>query len=344
MRMNRIAIAPFITLLVLILAISTSPIACEPMEKIRVIVTAPVLKSVVKAVGGDLVEVKSILPPGVDPHSYEPSIEDVVKTVSNASLIVMTGPHHLPIEEKIEKLAEEGLIKVPIINYEDYEVTGLTILKIPETGAENPHGYFYSISGLKAIAKACAIKLSKIDPRKSEQFEKNLEEYLQRLTALEERIAYMRVSGEKIILGGPILQYLAEDLDLEIVDIIVPAHGLEPSSKDISEAIQLVRGGKAQLVIISDREAAEYPALIKAFRENEVPFAIVPVMELSDTPELLPLVTASLLKSNLHESLIKYSPSTSFADAVLMPSLIANLVLAIFVILLLIKVRRYGGS
>jgi len=330
--------------MVLILGLFASPAVSEPVEKIRIVVTAPTLKSLVEAVGGDLVDVRSILPPGVDPHSYEPSIEDVLKAVSNASLIVMTGPHHLPIEEKIEKLAKEGLVKTPIINYRGYEVMGLTILRIPETGAENPHGYFYSTSGLKAIAKACAAKLSKIYPKYSELFKENLRRYLERLAAIEEKVKDMKVAGGKIILGGPTLQYLAEDLRLEIVDVVIPAHGLEPSSRDLAEVVKLVKSGEASLVMLSDREAAENPALIRSFHENEVPYVIVPVTVLSENPELLPIVAASLLKSNPCEGDGAYASSMSLADALLVPSLIANLILTVFVVLLLAKVRRYGRS
>ena len=336
---------PILLAALLLASILASTASTAAEEKVQVVVTAPVLKNLVEKIGGERVEVRSLLPPGVDPHSYEPDINTILSSVSHASLIVMTGPHHLPIEEKIEALSKEGVIKIPIINYRDYESAGLLILSIPETGAENPHGYFYTYSGLKAIAKACALKLSKIDPEGSDYYKQNLDKYLAEISALEARIRSMDVADTKIVLGGPVLQYVASDLDLKVVDMIILAHGLEPSSEDVAKAVNLIKRGDAGLVLISDREAADNPGVIKALESNGAPYAIVPVIALSDKPELIPLVTAALLKSGLQRSsAVGSAPSSDLVDAVLAPSLVANLVLITLVILLLIKVRRYGGS
>ena len=330
-------------LILLIVSAAYTPALCGEPENVKVAVTMPVLGSIVKEIGGDLIEVESLLPPNIDPHSYEPNIEKVLKAVSDASLIVMSGPSHLPIEEKIEKLHDEGLIKTPVINYRDYESMGLTILKIPETGAVNPHGYFYSISGLKTIAKACAAELSRIDPSHAEVYEKRLESYLQDLSSLGEKIRSMKVYGMKVILGTPMLQYMARDLDLKVVDVIIRAHGLEPSAEDVSKAVELIKSGEASIVLISDLAAMENPALLKSLRENQVPYVMIPVAELVDEPELISLAAASLLKSNLEKELVEQSSTGDLLSSLAAPSFVANLILLTLVILLLVKVRRYGG-
>lgn len=308
---------------------------------ILVVVTAPPLENVVREVGGEVVEVKSILPPGAEPHSYEPGIQEIITSIQNASLIVMTGPHHLPVEERIKELSEEGLINVPILNYENYQETGLIVLSILGSGAPNPHGYVYSINGLKAIAKACASELSRILPEKSDYFAKRLKTYLQRLSLLEEKIDKMNVKGTRVILSGPILQYIAEDLGLKVEKVVVKAHGAEPSSEDVMEAIRLVRKGEASLILLSDLELAEGSNILRTFQENRIPYVVVPLLELSDQPELASLITASLLKSGA-QPLVQPPASSSPLEILLFPSLLANLILIFFLILLLMKVRRYG--
>jgi len=341
--MDLVKIAATLLSMNVFLVLLAAPAPPDPIEKIRVVVTAPALRGLVEAVGGDLVVVESVIPPGVDPHEYEPGIDDVLRTISNASLIVMTGPHHFPIEERIRRLAEEGFVKARVVDYEDYLEMGLTILRIPGTGVENPHGYFYSISGLRAIAKACARELSRISPDHSDEFEKNLERYLKRLGGIEDGVRRAGAAGMAVILGGPMLQYLAEDLGLEVVDVIVPAHGVEPSLGDLEEAVRLVKGGKASLVILSDQEAAEAPSIPRTLGQNGIPYLVIPVTELSDEPELIPLVVASLLKSGAAGSAAISPSPRSLADALLIPSLAANLILIFIIVLLLVKVRRYGG-
>jgi len=329
-------------LLLLILAASVlSQASAQEDRKILVAVTAPPLGEVVREVGGEFVEVKNIIPLGAEPHSYEPGIQEVISSIQNASLIVMTGPHHLPVEERIQRLSEEGLIKTTILDYRNYQETGLVILNIPGVGVPNPHGYLYSISGLKAIAKACFNKLSKIKPEESGYFNKRLKTYLQKLSSLEEKINKMNLKGAKVILGGPILQYVAEDLGLKVEEVIVKAHGAEASSEEIMEAIRLVKNGEASLILLSDLEVAENSALLKSLQENRIPYAVVPLLELSDKPELTPFVTASLLKSEV-QPIVGARASSSLSEILFFPSLLANIILLFLLILLILKVRRYG--
>jgi len=330
------------SLLLLILVFSAfSQAFAQGTEKILVVVTAPPLGSVVEKVGGDLVEVRSILPPGAEPHSYEPGIQEIISSIRDASLIVMTGPHHLPVEEKIQRLSEEGLIKIPILDYRDYEETGLMILSIPQTGIPNPHGYIYSIRGLKAIAKACVSELSRIYPEGSSYFNERLKAYLQRLSELEKKLSGMNVRDVRIILGGPVLQYVAEDLGLKVEKIIMHGHGAEPSSEDVIEAIKLAKGSGKFYVLLSDIELSESSTLLRALQENNVPYIIVPLTELSDQPELAPVITATLLRSGFQMAEGERPPS-SISEILFLPSLLANLVLGFFLILLILKVRRYG--
>ncbi|MCS7132947.1 MAG: zinc ABC transporter substrate-binding protein [Aigarchaeota archaeon] len=311
--------------------------------QVKVAVTMPALGAVVEEVGGERVQVISLLPQNVDPHSYEPSIESILEAISGASMVVMSGPSHLPIEEKIRRLAEEGLLTASITDHRDYEIAGLLLLRIPETGVINPHGYFFSFSGQMSIAKACAAKLKKIDPLNANYYEERLSRYLQRLSKLEERIKAMDVGGVDVIIGGPDLQYLAEDLDLNVVDIVVKAHGVEPTTQDVIKAINMVKKGEASAVIMSDIEAGENPTLLGMLRDNDIPYVIVPVSELVDEPELIPLVTASLMKNGLGGGAAGTKTTGGLMDFIAVPSLAANLVLLLLVILLLIKVKRYVG-
>ncbi|QIQ01080.1 anchored repeat ABC transporter, substrate-binding protein [Streptomyces liangshanensis] len=67
----------------------------RPGAALRVVTTTEILADLVRQVGGDRVQVDSIVPPGADPHAYEPTPRDA-DTVSRADV---TFTNHLLLEE-----------------------------------------------------------------------------------------------------------------------------------------------------------------------------------------------------------------------------------------------------
>jgi ABC-type Zn uptake system ZnuABC Zn-binding protein ZnuA len=307
--------------------------------KVLVVVTDEPLAGVVREIGGEYVEVRGILPPGADPHSYEPSAQELLSLVGGASLIVMTGPHHLPVEERIEQLSNEGLIRARILDYRDYQGEGLKLLEID--GSLNPHGYFFSLSGLRAIAKACAGELSRLMPDKSGYFKQRLNAYLERLALIEDAVKRLNVHGVKVALVDPALQYIAEDLGLDVEATLMTAHGVEPSPEEVAGIMRLAREGRVSLVLLSDIGLMEGSAIMAALKENNVPYALIPLLDFSDRPELASISAASIVESRL-QSGGGVGGAGSLSDALLLPSLVANCVLALILILLILKVRRHA--
>jgi len=71
-------------LILLMVRTAYSLALCGEPENVKVAVTMSVLGSIVKKVGGDLIEVESLLPPNIDPHSYEPNL-----SLSNESHMIL---------------------------------------------------------------------------------------------------------------------------------------------------------------------------------------------------------------------------------------------------------------
>ena len=72
----------------------------EDSTKIKVLVTVLPEADYVQAVGGDRVEVFVAVPPGADPHTFEPSVKDMVK-FSGADIYVTLGKGLLPLEDNL---------------------------------------------------------------------------------------------------------------------------------------------------------------------------------------------------------------------------------------------------
>ena len=100
---------PLLTLLILLAA--CAPAASEPAgaqsqrERLRVVASISPVTNIVYNIGGDRIDLDGILPPGVDPHTFEPRPSDAVK-LAQADLIFVNG---MGLDESTMKLAQANL-------------------------------------------------------------------------------------------------------------------------------------------------------------------------------------------------------------------------------------------
>jgi manganese/zinc/iron transport system substrate-binding protein len=74
-------------------------------KPLRVVTTVSMLADTVRAVGGDRVQVTSLLGEGVDPHTYRPTRADIAR-LTGADLIVANGLHlEAQLDETLKSLA-----------------------------------------------------------------------------------------------------------------------------------------------------------------------------------------------------------------------------------------------
>lgn len=62
----------------------------DPDGRMRVVATTPILADLARSVAGERAHVRSLVPPGADPHSYEPSLRDV-RDIAYARLALTNG-------------------------------------------------------------------------------------------------------------------------------------------------------------------------------------------------------------------------------------------------------------
>ncbi len=268
-------------------------------ETVVVAVTVPYLEPVVRAIGGERVEVLTLVPLGVDPHHYEPPLSVLLDLVRRARLVIMTGPSHLPIEERLEELVSEGYLAIRIVDYRNYLSAGLQLLRNPLTGELNPHEYAFTLSGLKVIARALCDALSEVDSGWSGYYEENFRKYLQYLDSLARALnkTSERLRGTRVALLTPVLQYVVVELGLELGYLVLPGHGLQIEAPRALDAANSYRK-LYDVLLISDLELAEYGDLISQLESRGVAVAVVPLSKLvNSSPELVPLATLINLMS-----------------------------------------------
>ena len=148
-------------------------------EKIAITTTTNVITDLVENIGGDHVSVTGLMGPGIDPHLYRPSASDV-KSLQNADIIFYNG---LDLEGKMGdifvKIGRDGTSVLAVSE----NIPPDSLLVLDTNGNFDPH-IWWDVELWTEAAKVVATGLKEYDPNNSENYEKNLLEYLNQLDSL----------------------------------------------------------------------------------------------------------------------------------------------------------------
>ena len=148
-------------------------------EKIVITTTTNVITDLVENIGGDHVSVTGLMGPGIDPHLYRPSASDV-KALQNADIIFYNG---LDLEGKMGdifvKIGRDGTSVLAVSE----NIPPESLLVLDTNGNFDPH-IWWDVELWTEAAKVVATGLKEYDPNNSENYEKNLLEYLNQLDSL----------------------------------------------------------------------------------------------------------------------------------------------------------------
>lgn len=192
--------------------------------KVKVVTTIPLFAEMVGAVGGDRVDVSSLAPAGADPHTFEPSPQDVQR-VSGARLAFGNG---LDLEPATENLLKANLPGGAVYLQLGERAAQLGALVIDE----NPH-LWLDLDTARLYARIIRDSLVAADADGTAVYNANYDTYA---ATLDDVAAYARTridsipaANRKLVTTHDAFPYLARYLGLEIV-----AFAEEGPGQDIS--------------------------------------------------------------------------------------------------------------
>ncbi len=174
----------FTIVLALLLSACATETNNNPSGKLNVVTTTGMIGDIVKNVGGDYVEVISLMGPGVDPHLYKASEGDVQR-LQSANLIFYNGLHlEAQMGEVIEKMNEFGIKTVAVTDLIDRSV----LLASPTYPDQyDPHVWFDVTLWMKAVEQVRKT-LTEVDSAHASEYEANAEAYLNQLKELHQYV------------------------------------------------------------------------------------------------------------------------------------------------------------
>jgi zinc/manganese transport system substrate-binding protein len=263
---------------------STSDATDEPFAGLTIVSSTNVWGDVASSVGGDLVQVVSIIDSfSQDPHSYEASARDQL-VVNDADVVVANGGGY---DLFIDTLAEAAGNSNVIYAY------------LPEEGKEEDHAaeegdhnhdhgnehVWYDFHVVEDFATRLAEQLKTLDPDNAGQYTTNVEEFLVGIESLEERAAAVAssVSSAKVISSEPVADYLLAELGFTNITPESFSQAIEEeldvSPADLLEIQNLISTNSVELFVVNIQTGSvQIDALVELAETNGV--AVIQVSEL----------------------------------------------------------------
>nr|WP_302288366.1 zinc ABC transporter substrate-binding protein [Bifidobacterium catenulatum] len=264
-RIARIAIAALasVGMLASVAACGSGQSTSEKNGTIEVAASVNQWGTVAKALGGDSVNVTSIInSTNVDAHDYEPTTSDIAK-LQKAQVIIVNGAGYDTWAVKATQTANATIVNAA-------EIGGVN-------DGENPHVWF-SADVRKAVAQAITEAYEQADAAKKNDFDKMNDQWTAEENNVESKIAEVKQKTDGLAYAATesVASYLAEDMGLADATpsgyARATANESEPTPTDIKQFTDALKAGEIKLLVVNTQEESELTDKITdAAKSVEVP-------------------------------------------------------------------------
>ncbi|MCS7010415.1 MAG: metal ABC transporter substrate-binding protein [Anaerolineales bacterium] len=234
-------------------------------EKLHVLATTSMVADVVRQVGGEYVQVTTLLPLGTDPHTFEPRPQDVA-AIEDAQIVFANGAG---LEEFLEPLLKSAGAMDKLVEVSQ----GIELL--PLEGIEHSHeheeeehsheGEEHSHEGgmhhhqggdphtwmdpnnVLIWVENIATALAKADPRHAKVYRAHAEAYANELRALDawirEQVAQVPPENRVLVADHAVFGYFAEEYGFRQLGTITHSFstGASPSAQELAALEDQIR-------------------------------------------------------------------------------------------------------
>ena len=208
-----------------------------------------------RAVAGDQAQIKMLLKPGVDMHSYEPSPEDIID-IENCSLFIYTGGESDEwVEGILENTRNINTLRMmdAVKPVKEETVEGMESEEEDKEEVEYDEHVWTSLRNAQLIIDAIQNKLSEIYPDERASFAQNSANYKTRLADLDQKFQSIvdNSSRRTLVFGDRFpLRYFVDDYNLEYFAAFPGcSEQNEASSKTISYLVNKIKTEEIPVVL-----------------------------------------------------------------------------------------------
>jgi ABC-type Zn uptake system ZnuABC Zn-binding protein ZnuA len=250
----------WISLLAIFLLTACSPTVASPGEadRLKVVATTTIVGDIVSQVGRDFIDLSVLLPVGADPHSFDPTPQDIAK-VAEADLVFANG---VGLEMFLDPLLESAGAQEKVIQVSegiDFLIFGTGELEPDREGAEQDHETgeherqgadphtWTDPNNVMIWVQHIEQQLSQADPKNAVTYQANAQAYRAKLESLDawiqEQTTRIPTDNRKLVTDHALFGYFTEAYGFEQVGALIPGYSTlaEPTAQElatIEDAIQ----------------------------------------------------------------------------------------------------------
>ena len=239
-------------LLILILSVVISISGCttetNKTEKLQIVATIFPAYDFAKQICGDLADVKMLLKPGMESHTYDPTTKDIIN-INNADIFIYTGGE------------SESWVNEILSSVDNGKTTIISMLNVVDTPIEkDSHDHNHNhikfdehiwTSPKKAIdiTKSISDAVILSDSKNKDIYTENTNNYIKKLQEIDEAFAEIEFKKPLIIGDRFPFSYLADDYDIEYYSAFTGcSEETEPGAKTMAELIEKIQANNISTV------------------------------------------------------------------------------------------------
>ncbi|RUW32269.1 MULTISPECIES: zinc ABC transporter substrate-binding protein AztC [unclassified Mesorhizobium] len=242
-----------------VITLSAFPTSSAFAAPLKVVASFTVIADFAKNVGGDRVNITTIVGPDGDAHVYEPSPADAV-AMAGADVVLVNGLH---FEGFLQRLVDASATKAAIVTL----TKGVTPIDFKPEFADadaaegagktvtDPHA-FQSIANARIYVKNIADAFCAADSEGCDSYEANATAYTAKLDALEGDVkaAIQSIPEAKrvVITSHDAFGYFEHEYGLMFLAPQGISTDSEPSAADVAKLVEQIKQDKAAAIFIEN--------------------------------------------------------------------------------------------
>ena len=236
-------------------ALLSSPLAMA--KTVEAVASFSILGDIVQQVGGEHVNVVTLVGPDGDPHGFAPMPKNS-KQLSNADVVFVSG---LGLEGWLERLISASGYKGQVV----VASTGVDTRKMDEEGkmVTDPHAWNSMANGIK-YANNVMNALIVADPEDADYFRKRGGEYIQQLEKLDAyakaQFAAIPLDKRKVLTSHDAFGYFSQEYGVSFLSPVGFSTEAEASASDVAALIKQIKQEKIKTYFIENQTD---PRLVK---------------------------------------------------------------------------------
>jgi ABC-type Zn uptake system ZnuABC Zn-binding protein ZnuA len=228
-----------------------------------VLTSATFLADITRNIAGERLKVESLLPVGVDPHSYQPTPRDVTKIVQS-KLLIINGAEY---EHFLEPLLENAEGERDVIEAS----AGLD----PGTDAGNEHGVdphlWLDPNNVVIYVENIREALTHFDPDGAALYKSNADAYVTQLKDLDvwikDQVSQIAPEKRLLVTNHEAFGYFADRYGFTVIGAIVPgvSSDASASAQQMASLIDQIKASGAPAIFLDE---VENPALAQQIADE----------------------------------------------------------------------------